>query len=380
MNIIDMHCDTLYQIHEKRARGLVSGLNGDDSLQVALPKLVQGDYLLQNMAVFVDMKEAKERFRLSESSGGPASGMGRQSDMRDGKGKDTPAALGTDGIACVQKNDAPYRFALELVHIFQEEIAANKEAIGAVTSFAELQKNEQEGRISALLTLEEGGICLGETEKLREFYRYGARMMTLTWNYENEIGYPASMQPEGSRGYRPNEVRTYGLKETGIRFVEEMEQLGMIVDVSHLSDDGFFDVCEHARKPFVASHSNARALCAHRRNLTDEMLRMLGERGGVAGLNLYPDFVIARWEDRVEQDTRELLEYLARHAIHMMDMGGSACVGLGSDFDGFHGASNPKDASRIQDLAWVLHRSHISDDRIDGILYQNVYRLYEELL
>ena len=142
--------------------------------------------------------------------------------------------------------------------------------------------------MSALLTIEEGGVCLGEIEKLREFYEAGARMLTLTWNYENELGHPAAMQGDHWKNYRANEKRPLGLKERGFEFVAEMERLGMIVDVSHLSDDGFFDLCEHARKPFVASHSNSRAMCGHRRNLTDEMLRMLGDRGGVSGLNFCP--------------------------------------------------------------------------------------------
>ena len=155
-----------------------------------------------------------------------------------------------------------------------------------------------------------------------------------------------------------------------------MENLGMIIDVSHLSDDGFFDVYEYTTKPFVASHSNARALCPHRRNLTDEMLHMLGNRGGISGLNLYPDFLTAD----PQHAEKSLLEIAADHAVQMMNAGGSSCVGLGSDFDGFHDESQPKDASAMQDLAWALHKKHISDDKIDGILYQNVSRLYRELL
>ena len=337
MNIIDMHCDTLYQIYQGEREGRTISLRDAASLHVNALKMKAGDYLLQNFAVFVDMEEARE-------------------------------VLGGE--------DAPYRYAKELVRIFKAQTAANTDLIRPAASFAELQANQAAGVPSAMLTLEEGGICLGDIEKLREFYRDGARMMTLTWNYENEIGYPAAMQKEGSSGYRPGEKRAYGLKENGIQFLSEMENLGMIVDVSHLSDDGFFDVYEHTTKPFVASHSNARSLCPHQRNLTDEMLHMLGNRGGISGLNLYPDFLAAD----PEHAEKSLLEIAAEHAVRMMNAGGSGCVGLGSDFDGFHGDSQPKDASAMQDLAWALHKKHLSDDKIDGILYQNVSRLYQELL
>lgn len=343
MNIMDMHCDTLAQIQERRLEGRIASLQSGPELCVTLEKMKQGGYLLQNFAVYVGLEESKKRF-------------------------DT--------------NDAPYRTAMEMVKIFQEEMEANREVIRPVTSFAELQENEQAGRMSALLTLEEGGVCCGDLSRLQDFYKLGARMMTLTWNYENEIGYPAALQSTGSREYRRGERRALGLKETGLAIVEEMERLGMIVDVSHLSDDGFFDLCEYARKPFVASHSNARALCGHCRNLTDEMLRMLGERGGVAGLNLCPEFVIAEQnpDGSRTKEGRNLLEYLACHAVHMMDVGGSGCVGLGSDFDGFDENSLPEDASGMPEFAWALHKLHVSDDRIDDILYRNVYRLYRELL
>ncbi len=337
MNIIDMHCDTLYQIYNAKREGRTFSLRDTASLLVNALKMKAGGYLLQNFAAFVDIEEAKE-------------------------------VLGGE--------DAPYRYAKELVRIFKEQIAANSDLIRPAASFAELQANQEAGVASAMLTLEEGGICLGDIEKLREFYQDGARMMTLTWNYENEIGYPAAMQKEGSSGYRQGEKRTYGLKETGIQFLSEMETLGMIIDVSHLSDDGFFDVYEHTTKPFVASHSNARALCPHQRNLTDEMLHMLGERGGVSGLNLFPNFLTT---DPKHTET-PLLEIAAGHIVHMMNAGGSGCVGLGSDFDGFHGESQPKDASAMQDLVWALHKKHVSDDKIDGILYQNVSRVYRELL
>ena len=147
-----------------------------------------------------------------------------------------------------------------------------------------------------MLTVEEGAVCKGSTGKLRHLYRLGVRMLTLTWNYPNELGWPnVKMPPEGSEEAPDFTVpdREHGLTETGFAFLSEMERLGMIVDVSHLSDAGFWDVARAAEKPFVASHSNARAVCHHVRNLNDEMIRALAEKGGVTGLNFCPSFLEA---------------------------------------------------------------------------------------
>ena len=113
-------------------------------------------------------------------------------------------------------------------------------------------------------------------------YEKGTRLMTLTWNYENCLGYPNS---------RDASVMGRGLKKFGLETIEQMNGLGMLVDVSHLSDGGFWDCIRHSSAPVVASHSNVRALCDCPRNLTDEMLKALGEKGGAAGLNFYPAFL-----------------------------------------------------------------------------------------
>ena len=146
--------------------------------------------------------------------------------------------------------------------------------------------------MSALMTVEEGAVCQGEISRLRALYERGVRMLTLTWNFKNELGYPNVRMPENSQPTFIPDLKTPntkdGLTKTGIAFVEEMERLGMIIDTSHLSDAGFYDVLKYTKKPFVASHSNARTISASVRNLTDDMIRRLSERGGVTGLNFCP--------------------------------------------------------------------------------------------
>lgn len=324
--IFDMHCDTLYRIRTQREKGKDVSLRDGGILFVNLEQMKKSDYGLQNFAVFIDKEE----------------------------------------------RESPYEDAMELVGIFEEEMRKNSDLVRQVCSASEISDNRREGKMSAMLTLEEGAMCEGDPEKLKEFYNHGARMMTICWNYENELGYAAACQAEGTYGRTVE--RTYGLKKKGFVFLEEMEHLGMIPDVSHLSDDGFFDVCRICKKPFVASHSNARAVCAHRRNLTDEMLHALGDHGGVAGLNFCPEFV------SLEQERSALLDALAEHAVHMIRFGGRECVGIGSDLDGFRGESAPRNAQDMDALVWALHRKGLTESEIDGILWKNVMRVYQEVL
>ena len=159
------------------------------------------------------------------------------------------------------------------------EIEKNKDDIGIVYSYDDIIKNQKNNKMSALLSIEEGGACKGDLALLRNFYRLGVRMMTLTWNYENELSFP------NGHFYDEKSKERRGLKEKGFEFINEMERLGMIIDVSHLSDDGIYDVYNNTKNPFIASHSNARSICSHQRNLTDDMIKKIGERGGIIGVN-----------------------------------------------------------------------------------------------
>lgn len=328
---IDMHCDTLGKIRDFRKSGRDSSLLSDASLQVNIQKMKAAGYGLQNFAVFIDLAENRD----------------------------------------------PYENAMELVDIFEEELRDRKDSIAAVKSYADIEKHIGEGKMAALLTLEEGGMCGGDPEKLLEFYRRGARMMTICWNYENELGYGTACVPEHAEffGRKQNSAQdSYGLKAKGFEFIELMEEIGMIPDVSHLSDDGFYDVCKVSRKPFVASHSNARSICGHPRNLTDDMLRTMGERGCIAGLNFYPAFLNA------EADAAEGLKWIAAHAVHMVQKGGSELVGFGTDFDGFGGSSMPEDCSEMMLLEDAFRKAGLSSSQIDGIFSRNVLRLYRDVL
>ncbi len=329
MKIADMHCDTISQIWERQKAGNRQQLF-QNSLHVDIQKMQKANYLLQNFALYVDLK----------------------------------------------KEPDPFMYVLKLVDVFQDEMQKNKKDICFVQTYDEIIVNENQGKISALMTVEEGGCCKGEIQNLETLYQLGARMMTLTWNYPNELASPNIFEKDSRQSAKgfPLFDSSAGLTENGFLFIERMEELGMINDVSHLSDAGFWDIAKHTEKPFVASHSNARALCGHARNLTDDMIRVIANRGGVIGLNCYGRFLNA-----INDDSSRVAR-MAQHARHILNVGGGECLGLGTDFDGINGQLEIQDCSQMYKLVHELERQHFTESEIENILFRNVMRVYKELL
>ena len=197
--------------------------------------------------------------------------------------------------------------------------------------------------------------------RLYALYEEGIRLITLTWNYENELGFPHNMSSQSGTGLKP-----FGLEVIG-----EMERLGMLIDVSHLSDAGFEDVYQNTRKPFVASHSCCRALCGHSRNLTDRMIRMIGERQGLVGVNFYGTFL---------QDSGICsAEVIAEHLRHIVNVGGIDIAALGSDFDGM---SCEMELAGCQDMPLLLpslEKAGFTSGEIDAICYNNAERVLKNI-
>lgn len=328
MKVADMHCDTISEILYDRKSENPKGITlRKNNLHIDLEKMKRGDYLVQNFALFVELK----------------------------------------------KRENPFEWCMELADTFYTELAANSDLIAPVRSYDDIIRNQENGRMSALLTVEEGGVCKGNLAFLRDFYRLGVRMMTLTWNYQNEIGYPN--RKKGEAFDVPD--TTNGLTAFGIEFIKEMERLGMVVDVSHLSDAGFYDVVKYSRKPFVASHSNARFVCGHVRNLTDDMLKKLADHGGVTGINYEPSFLHIY---KPEEEKRATIEQVVGHIKHIAKVAGTGCIGLGSDFDGIAVNQGLPDASYLPMLEDALCRAGFGNEEIEGIFYKNVLRVYREVL
>ena len=254
-----------------------------------------------------------------------------------------------------------YQHALQMIAYGKEELSKCSDSIAIANDYDELIVNRDQGKMSAILTIEEGGIINDKMEYLEELYRQRIRLITLTWNHENCIGFPNSREPE---------LMKRGLKPFGIEVIKRMNELGMIIDVSHLSDGGFWDVVRYSSKPFVASHSNARALCNHPRNLTDEMIKALSEKGGVAGVNFYPYFL--------RENGKATVADIAEHLWHMYQVGGEDVVAIGTDFDGFDEGeldiTHMGDMNRVYD---AIEKRGFSERQIDKILNSNILRVLQ---
>ena len=154
--------------------------------------------------------------------------------------------------------------------------------------------------------------------------------------------------------------------------------LHITADVSHLSDKGFWDIANHSTRPFAASHSNCRALSPHNRNLTDEMIRALAEKGGIAGLNYCASFVDA--DSAHPKLCRSTVERLAKHAAHFKQVGGIEVISLGSDFDGIGGQHELETAADMPLLAEALRREGFTEDEVEAIYWRNAYRFFKNNL
>ena len=207
----------------------------------------------------------------------------------------------------------------------------------------------------------EGMEGLNGPEDLDRLAALGLRLGMLTWNEENLFASGAAQDPDK------------GLTEPGRRMVRRMEELNILVDVSHLNDGGFRDVIRLANGPVIASHSNCRALCPHPRNLTDEQLRAIRDAGGVVGLNVHHKFVH-------EDPAKQTAETLARHAAHMAEVMGPEHVACGFDFCEFMGPGNDsaaglKDCGEIPNLFRCLRELGMTERELNGIARENFLRV-----
>lgn len=245
---------------------------------------------------------------------------------------------------------------VSVIGMFERELAvllnqveANADKIRIAYSADEIEENRKQGIISAVLTIEGTAGLDYNTEILDDLYNIGFRITTLGWNEQNPL---TGSCKTGD-----------GLTEKGRGYVRWAQKVGMVVDVSHISDKGFWDIIDITEKPIIASHSNSRALCDVPRNLTDEMYAALCKTGGTTGINLYPGFL----GENVDLDT------VCDHIFHFVDIAGSdRHISLGSDMDGidvlpagFNGVQDyPKIAERL------LQRG-LSDDSIMNIFWNN---------
>lgn len=256
----------------------------------------------------------------------------------------------------------PYEEFKKLNKKLMEEINKNSDAIEVVTNLEEMYKARDKNKIGAFLSIEEGEVLEGKVERLKEVYDLGIRFITLTWNFENSIGYP-------NKNFKYKDM---GLKDKGKELVVEMENLGIIPDCSHLSDGGFYDLVDICKKPFIATHSNARAVTNHSRNLTDDMIVKLADKGGVMGLNFCSGFL---GEAKVST-----IDSMVAHLKHIRNVGGIDVIALGTDYDGIENEVEIKDIGEIGMLRDVLLKEKFTNTEIDKIFYKNAERVFKDCL
>ena len=239
---------------------------------------------------------------------------------------------------------------LALIDAYWRMLEASSGALTPLTA----DFDPRSGQVATVLTIEGGEAIDGSLEALRMFHRLGVRAMTLTWNYSNELASPAMR--------RMNK----GLTPLGRKVVREMDRIGMALDVAHLSDAGISEALSLATRPIFASHSNARAVCPHRRSLGDAHIREIARSGGVICVNFYPPQLRADGEMASATD-------VARHAAHIAALAGPAHVALGSDFDGMCAYPwNLKTQADLPNLLQALADVGFSQEEIRRIAYDNL--------
>lgn len=297
--IIDLHIDTIYALANRYSSGDLRSNTGHVDLKKM--KTVEGG-ITSCFALFVDGQETPERWNAVN----------------------------------------------ELHRYFLKQMDEHGETI---THVAAAEKPEG---CHALLSVEEGGVLEGDPSRLEVLHSWGVRLMTIGWNWENELGFP--------------HYRKGALKPFGYQVVERMEELRILVDVSHLNDEGINDILSVAKRPIVASHSNCRSVCDHSRNLSDDLIKKIARTGGVVGLTFCPPFV-------AKQSTHTSVEALVAHCRHLYKVGGAEVLALGTDYDGITGTCEVRGYQDLPILHSALKQAGFSSSLLDGFWYKNAQRV-----
>lgn len=308
--MIDLHCDTIMQLLDHPDSGDLYR----NTWKIDIEKLQKAHSKVQDFALFINLGDTNDPY-------------GRYEEMRN---------------LCTTQ-----------IHLYGEHIQH-------VLSYQDVESVYKSGKIGALMSIEEGGVLGGDLDKLKQAYQDGVRLITLTWNYPNGLGEPHC-------GEQHKKLTT-----KGIEFVEAMQDLGIIVDCSHLNDAGTEQLGDILDIPFIASHSNAREVTAHTRNLPDNLIKLIADKGGVIGLNFAQSFLGTSPVSRIED--------IVKHGLYLINKGGEDVVVLGSDFDGIKPDTEIKDASEMYRLYDAFEEAGLSVEQCEKLFWKNADRLLKEIL
>lgn len=308
--MIDLHCDTIMQLLDHPDSGDLYR----NTWKIDIEKLQKAHSKVQDFALFINLGETNDPY-------------GRYEEMRN---------------LCTTQ-----------IHLYGEHIQH-------VLSYQDVESVYESGKIGALMSIEEGGVLGGDLDKLKQAYQDGVRLITLTWNYPNGLGEPHCGEQHKK------------LTPKGIEFVEAMQDLGIVVDCSHLNDAGTEQLGDILDVPFVASHSNAREVTAHTRNLPDNLIKLIANKGGVIGLNFAQSFLGSSPVSRIDD--------IVKHGLYLINKGGEDVVALGTDFDGIKPNTEIKDASEMYRLYDAFKEAGLSVEQCEKLFWKNADRLLKEIL
>ncbi len=320
--VIDGHCDTILTVMGRSFMGQKPRdfFERNETGMIDLPRLKEGGVTCQVMAAYIE-----DQYKPTRSA-----------------------------RRCLELLDAIYA------------LTEQSDELILATKASDIEEAKAKGKVSVLMSIEGGEAVEGSLALLRGFYKLGVRAIGLTWNQRNDI---ADGVGEGAAGS--------GLTDFGISLIKEMDRLGMLVDVSHLSDSSFWALDKIAERPFIASHSNARSLASHRRNLSDKQIEALGKKGGVIGVVFAPGFV----DDNPDNVS---VQRLCDHVDHIKGIAGIDHVGLGSDFDGYMALPGKptvvKDASELPQITSELLSRGYKEEEVKKVLGGNWLRVYKEVI
>ena len=308
--MIDLHCDTIMQLLDHPDSGDLYR----NTWKIDIEKLQKAHSKVQDFALFINLGDTNDPY-------------GRYEEMRN---------------LCTTQ-----------IHLYGEHIQH-------VLSYQDVESVYKSGKIGALMSIEEGGVLGGDLDKLKQAYQDGVRLITLTWNYPNSLGEPHCGEQHKK------------LTPKGIEFVEAMQDLGIIVDCSHLNDAGTEQLGDILDVPFIASHSNSREVTAHTRNLPDNLIKLIANKGGVIGLNFAQSFLGTSPVSRIED--------IVKHGLYLINKGGEDVVALGTDFDGIKPNTEIKDASEMYRLYDAFKEAGLSVEQCEKLFWKNADRLLKEIL
>ncbi len=309
--VVDGHCDTILEV----AKGRRKLGQFTDTGHVDLSRMYEGGVRVQFFAAFIETKYK------------PFNSLAR---------------------------------ALQLIDFFYTEVDSCSDVLIPGLTVRQIKSDLKAGKVIAVLGIEGGEALNGDLSVLRILYRLGVRFLGLTWNQRNQLADGTGESITGG-----------GLTNFGREVVLEMNRLGMIIDLAHISEPGFWDTLEISRFPVMVSHANCYKLCSHRRNLNDEQIRALAEKRGILGLSFVPEFL---------GQGRKSIDGFLDHVDHVAGLVGTDSIALGSDFDGIEETAPGLDDCRCFPMitAGLVKRGY-KEDEIKGIMGENMLRLMEKV-